>query len=84
MDLILPINKIEYYIGLMYMFPKYTLRWRFYYILGKKIDKKLELREVRNPDKIEKLEKIAEKYKIDKDILVSESIKLKRKWLFLK
>ncbi len=79
-----PIHKLYFLIGIVYMFPKYTLRWRFYYILGKRIDKKLELREVRNPKKIEKLKVIAEKYNIDKEILINEAKKLKKKWIFLK
>jgi len=47
----LPINKISYFVGLLYMFPKYTLRWKFYFKLGKIIDENLEIREVRNPQK---------------------------------
>ncbi len=47
------------------MFPKYTLRWRFYRVLGKKIDKNVKITEVRNPKKLEKLEYIAKKYNLD-------------------
>ena len=34
-----PLGKISFWVGLLYMFPKYTLRWKFYRVLGKKIGK---------------------------------------------
>jgi len=83
-NLKLPINNFQYFIGLLYMFPKYTLRWKFYIALGKKIDDKLELREVRNPKKIEKISRIAQKYNLDEKILIIEAKKLMKNWIFLK
>lgn len=44
------------------MIPKYTLRWRFFRKIGHQFDKNLNISEVRNPKKIEKLKKIASKY----------------------
>ncbi|MCC7357619.1 hypothetical protein IT408_03905 [Candidatus Uhrbacteria bacterium] len=53
------------YWGLLYMFPKYTLRWLFYRRVGKKLNARVSLTEVRNPHKTEKLYHIAEKYGLD-------------------
>ena len=79
-----PFGKISFYVGLLYMFPKYTLRWKFYKVLGKKIDKNVKITEVRNPKKIEKLEHIAKKYNLDPAIFKYEAEKLMKKWIFLK
>lgn len=79
-----PLSKINFYIGLLYMFPKYSLRYGFYRVLGKKIDKNAKLKEVRNPKKIEKLKHIASKYNLDGDKFTEEAKKLMKKWVFLK
>ncbi|MFA6177872.1 MAG: hypothetical protein WC694_03215 [Candidatus Paceibacterota bacterium] len=79
-----PLNKISFYLGLLYMFPKHTLRWKFYRILGQKIDKNVKMTEVRNPRKIEKLKHIASKYNLDPEQFVNEANKLMKKWVFLK
>lgn len=50
------------YFLVLYMIPKYTLRWRFFRKIGHQFDKNLNISEVRNPKKIEKLKKIASKY----------------------
>ena len=60
-----PLSKIKLYIGILYMFPKYTLRWRFFRKLGHYFDKNLHINEVRNPRKMAKLKVIAEKYNLD-------------------
>jgi hypothetical protein len=80
----LPLSKINFYVGLLYMFPKYSLRYAFYRVLGKKIDKNVKLKEVRNPEKIEKLKVIALKYNLDPDRFTEEAKKLMKKWMFLK
>lgn len=79
-----PLGKISFYIGLLYMFPKYSLRWKFYRTLGKKVDQNTELREVRNPKKFEKLKHIAEKYNLNPEQFTKEAKKLMRRWFFLK
>lgn len=79
-----PLSKISFYVGLLYMFPKYSLRWKFYRVLGKKINKNVKITEVRNPKKIEKLEHIAKKYNLDPIIFKNEAEKLIKKWIFLK
>ena len=78
------LNKTHFYIGLLYMFPKYSLRWKFYRVLGKKLDKNSRLTEVRNPNKIEKLEHIAKKYNLDPLKFKDEARKLMKRWIFLK
>ncbi|MBI2627389.1 hypothetical protein HYW72_00475 [Candidatus Nomurabacteria bacterium] len=79
-----PLDKIRFFVGLIYMFPKYTLRWRFFRALGEKIDKSIKITEVRNPKKIEKLEHIAKKYNLDPIMFKNEANKLMKKWIFLK
>lgn len=83
-DIALPISYSSYLIGLVYMFPKFHLRWRFFVILGKKLDKDVKIREVRNPRKVDKLETIAGRYGLDKEAFVSEAKKLMKKRIFLK
>ena len=78
-----PLSKPEFLVGLIYMFPKYTLRWLFYYYIGKSFDRKIKITEVRNPKKIYKLKIIAKKYNLDENEFVKRvSIRLKR-WIFL-
>ncbi|MCX6752000.1 MAG: hypothetical protein NTZ87_00650 [Candidatus Nomurabacteria bacterium] len=79
-----PLGKISFVVGLLYMFPKYTLRWRFYRVLGKKIGKNVKITEVRNPKKIEKLKVIALKYNLDPEELAEEAEQLMKRWFFLK
>lgn len=79
-----PLKKIHFYVGLLYMFPKYTLRWKFFRKIGKKFNKDLNISEVRNPRKIHKLEEIAKRYNLDSDEFKNEAQKLKKMWIFLK
>jgi len=83
-DIKFPFKKTSFYIGLIYMFPKYTLRWKFFSILGKKFDNNLKITEVRNPEKIKKLEEIAKKYNLDPVKFKIEAEKLMKRWIFLK
>lgn len=79
-----PLKKFLFYIGAIYMFPKYTLRWKFFRKIGKNFNKNLNITEVRNPKKIYKLEEIAVRYDLDKDKFKEEVRKLLKKWIFLK
>ena len=79
-----PLSQISFYVGLLYMFPKYTLRWKFYRVLGHKIDKNIKITQVRNPRKLEKLKIIAEKHNINPEQFIAEANKLMKKWIFLK
>lgn len=60
-----PLKRITIPLGLIYMFPKYTLRYSFYRKAGHKLNKNIHLREVRNPKKIDKLKKIAQRNNLD-------------------
>jgi hypothetical protein len=60
-----PYKMWQFYSGLIYMFPKYTLRWLFYRSAGRKIGTTKDIHEVRNPKKIEKLNQIAERNNVD-------------------
>jgi len=79
-----PFKKRYFYVGLLYMIPKYSLRWKFFRILGKKFDKNLKIAAVRNPNKNQKLVAIATRYKIDPEQFKTEAEKLKKKWIFFK
>ena len=83
-DVEFPFNKLQYFIGTLYMFPKYSLRWNFFNKLGKKFDKNLEIKEVRNPKKIEKLDNSARKYNLDTTKFSEEAKKLMKYRIFLK
>lgn len=77
-----PLSRLQFVIGLIYMFPKYTLRWRFFRRLGRRIDPTLCINEVRNPRKIEKLHTIAEKYHIEPAAFKQEAQRMLRvHWL---
>ena len=81
---IFPFSKTQFFVGSLYMFPKYTLRWKFFKTLGKKFDKNLIMHEVRNPKKIHKLETIAKNYNLDPIKFTDEAKKLMKRRLFLK
>lgn len=83
-DLKFPLSGLDFLIGAVYMLPKYTLRYLFFYIAGKRIDKNVWLREVRNPYKLDKLRHIASKYGLDPVAFELECDKLLKYWLFLK
>ncbi len=61
----LPISKPRYYLGLIYMYPKYTSRYIFFKQAGKKSSATVPIKEVRNPKKTHKLHTIATQYNID-------------------
>ena len=78
-----PINLGLFSIGLIYMFPKYTLRWYFYRLIGKEFNKKLKINEVRNPKKSHKLKEISLRWNLDPE-LFEKRVKEKMKfWIFL-
>lgn len=81
-NITLPINKGQYIIGLFYMFPKYNLRWKFFRDLGDKLG--VKIREVRNPSRLHKLEKIAAGHGVDKQKFLLEAKKLLKRRILLK
>jgi hypothetical protein len=66
------------------MLPKYTLRWRFFRVLGHQFDKELNISEVRNPKKIAKLKGIAEKYNLDPGLFTQKAQYLMKNRIFFK
>lgn len=79
-----PLPKILLPIGILYMIPKYTLRFKFFRDLGHQFDKNLHISEVRNPKKIEKLKTIAEKYNLDHDEFTQKAQVLMRGRIFFR
>lgn len=79
-----PLSKTKLFVGILYMFPKYTLRWRFFRELGHEFDKNLNISEVRNPKKIEKLKNIAEKYNLDPNDFTQKATLLMKNRIFFK
>jgi hypothetical protein len=62
-----PLSKSKYFIGLIYMYPKYSSRFLFFKRASKKAGAKNPIHEVRNPKRIAKLEEIAGRNGLDKD-----------------
>ena len=83
-SIVFPLSKTKLFIGLLYMFPKYTLRWRFFRDLGYEFDKNLHIHEVRNPQKIEKLKIIAGKYHLDPEEFSAKAVRLLKGRVLLK
>lgn len=79
-----PLSKTKLLIGLLYMFPKYTLRFKFFRDLGHQFNKNLHISEVRNPKKIEKLKVIAEKYHLDPEQFTEKALTLMKGRIFFK
>ena len=78
-----PFGKVPYFIGLIYMFPKYSGRWLFFRRAGHKTGAAIPIREVRNPKKIHKLHHIAEKNSIDPVIFENVCKQQLRYWPLL-
>ncbi len=64
-NIIFPFSKWQFYLGVIYMIPKYTGRWQFYRSAGRKLNAVNDLHEVRNPKKTAKLVQIAERNNLD-------------------
>lgn len=79
-----PIGLHHFAIGAIYMFPKYTLRWLFFYRAGKKAGAITKVTEVRNPSKLHKLEHIANKYEMDSKKFLEACRSQIRYWPLLK
>jgi hypothetical protein len=79
-----PLSKILLPIGILYMIPKYTLRWKFFRDLGHQFDKGLNISEVRNPKKIEKLKNIAERYNLNPEEFTQRALELMKGKIFFR
>lgn len=78
-----PLKRWQYYVGIVYMIPKYTLRWWFFKRAGKRAGSESVLHEVRNPKKTHKLNYIAEKYNLDSKIFQEICEKQLKHWVLL-
>lgn len=78
-----PICKRDQVLGFMYMYPKYTLRFLFFRRAGKKVDPSSDIRQVRNPKKAHKLQRIAEKHNLPANEFVLVCQKQYRYWRFI-
>lgn len=79
---VFPFSRFHLFAGLLYMFPKYTLRWLFFRRVAKKFGKKISA--IRNPQKAHKLRGIAEEFGMDPDAFEKECKRLMKYWIFLK
>jgi len=79
-----PLPRWQLYVGIIYMLPKYTLRWRFFRKLGHQFDKNLHLSVVRNPKKVAKLVAIAENYRLDPTLFQIRAEEMLKKSFLLK
>lgn len=64
-SIVFPFSRWMFFLGSIYMFPKYTARWMFFRRAGEKMNPNIIIREVRNPKKVNKLHNIAEMYNLD-------------------
>jgi len=78
-----PLSTFHLVFGIVYMIPKYTLRWYFFRKLGYQFDKNLQISEVRNPKKTEKLVDIAKKHQLDPNLFRERAEKLLQKRILL-
>ena len=83
-DVSFPLSRGLFIWGALYMFPKYTLRWLFFVFAGRILKSKRLIREVRNPQRISKLDEIAEKYGLEKEAFHCACRKLLKSWPLLK
>lgn len=83
-DFDFPISGLYVLIGTLYMLPKYTSRWLFYYQVGRKLSSSQKVTEVRNPIKLEKLHHIARKYDLDQDLFAQTCRRQLKYWPLLK
>ncbi len=78
-----PLNKKTVPLGLIYMYPKYTLRYTFYRKAGHIINQSVHLKEVRNPRKTYKLHEIAKKYDLDEKEFTQTCQQLLKRWILI-
>lgn len=77
-----PLSRSEFFLGALYMFPKYTLRWLFFRRIGSVMGA-TNITEVRNPKKTEKVGDIARRYGLDEEKFRKESERKLKYWPLL-
>ncbi|MEM6997770.1 MAG: hypothetical protein AAF413_02550 [Patescibacteria group bacterium] len=78
-----PLGRVVYVLGVVYMLPKYTLRWWFFKRAGRKCGADKDVHEVRNPKKTPKLHQIAKRNNLDPERFQKICEKQLRYWLLL-
>jgi hypothetical protein len=82
-DIPFPLGSVRFLLGAAYMFPKYSLRWSFFRRVVADMGEAVDIREVRNPRKAEKLRGLAERYRLDPDAFVAACRRRLRWWPLL-
>ncbi len=78
-----PIPRWQVPAGYLYMYPKYSSRALFFRRAGKKAGAPQVVQSVRNPRKVQKLEKIAELNGVDPAVFVDVCTQMLRRWPLL-
>ena len=78
-----PLSHTAFFVGALYMFPKYTLRWSFFRLLGILTKSNQKITAVRNPSRPQKLIDIAVQYNIPTEQFVAKAQALLRFWPLL-
>lgn len=81
--LVFPLSQSAYIIGLVYMFPKYTLRWLFFRHIARAMGATHTVTEVRNPKKLHKLVDIAQHNDLEPHEFTRRAQALMKWWLLL-
>lgn len=66
--------------GMVYMFPKYTMRSLFFRKAAKRVDPTSDVRAVRNPKKPHKLHAMAQEFGLDPDVFEQECDRMLKYW----
>ncbi|HRY31151.1 MAG TPA: hypothetical protein P5328_02075 [Candidatus Paceibacterota bacterium] len=83
-ELTFPFGKLKLFWGSLYMFPKYTSRWKLFRKAGNRVKPGSNISAVRNPKKIDKLHEIARENNLDHERFKEEVKKLLSKSILLK
>jgi hypothetical protein len=78
-----PLSRGAYYVGLVYMVPKYTLRWLFFRKVARSMGAPDMVTEVRNPRKVHKLKDIAERNGLEAQEFTRRAQALMKWWPLL-
>ena len=80
-----PLKRYQYWLGLIYMLPKYTNRFLFFRMAGRKAGANKDIRCVRNPNKLEKIDETIRDQNVEVDLEKLKNIcqKQRRFWLLL-
>ena len=83
-DIESPLARWQFIYGSVYMFPKMTSRYLFFRRAGKRAGAGRVMREIRNPKKVHKLEKLAKLYEVEPEVFVGICERQLKYWPLLK